>query len=62
MGCRVVCDWVIHVCVERVQVGLMDYGWLVRSLERNASRLGAAMIIEGSWFQAIIVCGKKENL
>ena len=31
-------------------------------LERNASRLGAAMIMEGSWFQAIIVRGKKENL
>ena len=32
------------------------------SLERNASRLGASMIMEGSWFQAIIVRGKKENL
>ena len=32
------------------------------SLERNASRLGAVMIMEGSWFQAIIVRGKKENL
>ena len=31
------------------------------SLERNASRLGAVMIMEGSWFQAIIVRGKKEN-
>ena len=28
----------------------------------NASRLGAAMIMEGSWLQAIIVRGKKENL
>ena len=27
-------------------------------LERNASRLGAVMIMEGSWFQAIIVRGK----
>ena len=49
VGCRVVCA--IYVCVERVRVGLMDYGWLVMSLERNASRLGAAMIMEGSWFQ-----------
>ena len=32
------------------------------SRERNASKLGAATIIEGSWFQAIIVHGKKENL
>ena len=32
------------------------------SLERNASRLGAVMIMEGSWFQAIIVRGKKENI
>ena len=32
------------------------------SLERNASRLGASMIMEGSWFQAMIVRGKKENL
>ena len=48
--------------IERVRVGLMDYGWLVMSLERNASRLGAVMIMEGSWFQAIIVRGKKENL
>ena len=32
------------------------------SLERNASRLGAAIISEGSWFQAIIVRGKKDNL
>ena len=34
------------------------------SLERNGSRLGAVMIMEGSWFQAIsiIVRGKKENL
>ena len=38
----------------------MDYGWLVMSLERNASRLGAAMIMEGSWFQAIILRRKKE--
>ena len=39
----------------------MDYGWQVMSLERNASRLGAAMLMEGSWFQAIIVRGKKDN-
>ena len=32
------------------------------SLERNASILGAVMMMEGSWFQAIIVRGKKENL
>ena len=32
------------------------------SLERNASRLGGAMIMESSWFHAIIVRGKKENL
>ena len=32
------------------------------SRERNASRLGAATIMEGSWFQAIIVRGKKDNL
>ena len=32
------------------------------SLERNASRLGEVMITEGSWFQAIIVRGKKDNL
>ena len=29
------------------------------SLERNASRLGAVMIMEGSWFQAIIVRGNR---
>ena len=41
----------------------MDYGRLVvMGLERNASRLGAVMIMESSWFQAIIVRGKKENL
>ena len=40
----------------------MDYGRLVMCLERNASRLGAATIMEGSWFQAIIVSGEKENL
>ena len=32
------------------------------SRERNASILGAATILEGSWFLAIIVRGKKENL
>ena len=32
------------------------------SRERNASRLGAATIMEGSWFQAIIVRVGKENL
>ena len=34
------------------------------SLKRNpnVSRLGAAMIMEGSWFQGIIVRGKKDNL
>ena len=32
------------------------------SLERNASRLGAVMLMEGSWFQAIIVRGEKDNL
>ena len=36
----------------------MDYGWQVMSLERNESRLGAAMIMEGSWFHAIIVRGR----
>ena len=43
----------------------MDYGRLAVCLERNASILGAAkmpMIMEGSWFQAIIVRGKKGNL
>ena len=40
----------------------MDYGRLAVCLERNASILGAAMILEGSWFQAIIVRGKKGNL
>ena len=39
----------------------MDYGCLVMSRERNASRLGAVMVMEGSWFQAIIVRGKKDN-
>ena len=34
----------------------------MRSLERNASRLVAVMIMESSWFQAIIVRGKKDNL
>ena len=29
---------------------------------RNTARLGASMIMEGSWFQAIIVRGKKENV
>ena len=51
--------------VERVRarVGLMNYGLLVMSLERNAPpKLGATMIIEGSWFQAIIVRVKKETL
>ena len=38
-----------------MRVGLMDYGRLVMSLERNETRLGAAMIMKGSWFQAIIV-------
>ena len=28
------------------------------SIERNASILGAAMMMEGSWFQAIIVRGR----
>ena len=45
VGCRVV--FTIYVCIERVRVGLMDYGGLVMSLERNGSRLGAAMIMEG---------------
>ena len=31
------------------------------SLERNASRLGAVMIMEGSWFQAIIVRGNERE-
>ena len=52
----------ICVYIERVRVGLMYYGGLVMSRERNASRLGAATIMEGSWFQAIIVRGKKDNL
>ena len=54
----------MYVCIERVRVrvGLMYYGWLVMSRERNASRLGAATIMEGSWFQTIIVRGKKDNL
>ena len=43
----------------------VDGLWLTSdemSLERNASTLGVVMIMEGSWFQAIIVRGKKENL
>ena len=28
----------------------------------SASRLGAAMLLEDSWFQAIIVHGKKDNV
>ena len=50
------------MCVERVRVGLMDYGRLAMSRERNASRLGASTIMEFSWFPAIIVRGEKENL
>ena len=61
MGCRVV-NCAIYVCIERVRVGLMYYGCLVMSREQNASRFGAATIMEGSWFEAIIVCGKRENL
>ncbi len=58
----------MYVCIERVRVrvrvrvGLMYYGWLVMSRERNVPRLGAATIMGGCWFQAIIVRGKKENL
>ena len=40
------CAIIIFIYIERVRVRLMDYG----CLERNASVLGTAMIMEGSWF------------
>ena len=46
---------------ELVRVGLMDYGWLVMSLDRNETRLGAATILEDGLFQAIIACGLQEK-